>query len=116
MANDLHYILHNQTPKKMKKIITIIAIVLLTAGTSFAGNNTTSNNNSQTHQITNSQTTVVVTISDMTGKTVYTETYTTENTDNVNIKLNPSNKLTKGMYVVTVTIEGQKMTQKLVVE
>jgi hypothetical protein len=104
----------------MKKIITIIAIALLTAGTTFAGNDnttTTTNNKKETVATSNNNTTTTytVTISDMNGKVVYTEDFTSNN-DNVDIKLNVTNKLAKGTYVVTVVVDGEKMTQKLVVE
>ncbi len=121
MAMNLHYDIHNQTPKKMKKIITVLAIALLTAGTIFAGNNntasTSSNNNKETlATVSNNSNVVTVTINDMNGKVVYSETFTTNDENSADLKLNVTNKLAKGIYVVTVIIEGQKMTQKLVVE
>ena len=103
----------------MKNTIITIAIILLTAVTTFASNNNnTSNNNNKGTVVatTNNTVNVAISINDMNGKTVYSDNYTTNNDSNVNIKLNPTTKLAKGMYVVTVVIEGQKMTQKLVVE
>jgi hypothetical protein len=118
---NLHYVLHNQTPRKMKKIITIIAITLLTSGTIFADNNntvsTSSNNNKETVATVNNNSNVItVTINDMNGKVVYTETFTSNDENSVDFKLNVTNKLAKGIYVVTVVFDGEKMTQKLVVE
>lgn len=98
----------------MKNIVIAIAISLLTAATSFAANTNNSSNNTKNAQISNVQVSIV--INDMNGKTVFTSTYTTNNDSNINIKLNPNTNLPKGMYLVTVTIEGKKMTQKLVVE
>ncbi len=105
----------------MKNIITIIAIALLTSGTIFAGNDntasTSSNNNKETvATLNNTSNVVTVTINDMNGKVVYTETFTTNDENSADLKLNVTNKLAKGIYVVTVVVEGQKMTQKLVVE
>jgi hypothetical protein len=103
----------------MKKIIiNTIIISLLSVTAIFADNNTASNNNNNTTvtAVSNNSTTAVVTINDMNGKVVYTQTFTLDNQNDSNIKLNPDHKLTRGMYVVTVVADGQKMTQKLVVE
>ena len=102
----------------MNKIIINTIIISLFAVTSiFAGNNTTNNSNKQTaisSQQTTSQT-ALVTISDLNGKTVYSETFTVDTENGSNVKLNPSSKLPKGMYIVTVTVGNEKMTDKLVV-
>ena len=103
----------------MKKLILLTAIISLLSVTSiFADNNTTSNNNKQTsinkQLSTNNE--VVVTITDMNGKTVYTETFTVDTENGANIKLNPSSKLAKGMYIVTVVTGNEKMTDKLIVK
>jgi hypothetical protein len=98
----------------MKKIIINTIIISLLAVTSvFSQNNTTtsvSNNSKQT------ETTAVVTISNMNGQVVYSETFTVDTENGSNVKLNPTSKLTKGMYLVTVVMDNEKMTQKLIVE
>jgi hypothetical protein len=105
----------------MKKIIiNTIIISLLSITAIFADNNTASNNNvnnsTNNYQLTTNNQIAVVTINDMNGKVVYTQTFTIDNKNESNIKLNPDHKLTRGMYVVTVVADGQKMTQKLIVE
>jgi hypothetical protein len=103
----------------MKKLITLLAIALLTAGTTFGNNDNTSTAGSKQTPAISSQISapgsdfITVTINDMNGKVVYTETFANGNT---NFKLNISNKLSKGIYTVTVVADGQTMTQKLVVE
>lgn len=102
----------------MKKIIiNTIVISLLSISAIFADNNTTSNSNQQS-TISNQRntTTAVVTIYDMNGKVVYAENFKIENQNDSTIKLNPDHKLTKGTYVVIVEVDGQRMTQKLIVE
>ena len=97
----------------MKKIIiNSIIISLLSISAIFADNNNNSNN---TNQSTNTEK-AVVTITDMNGKTVDVENFNLNNQNESNIKLNPSSKLSKGTYVVTLTINNQKMTQKLIVK
>jgi hypothetical protein len=59
---------------------------------------------------------VAVTIIDLSGKTVYSAQFPVSSFLFVNIKLHPERKLIKGMYVVTLEMNGQKMTKKLVVE
>ena len=103
----------------MKKLIlSTIIISLLSITSILAGNNTTSTKVNQTtnnEQLsTNNQ--VVVTITDMNGKTVYSETFTVDTENGANIKLNPSSKLAKGMYIVTVVTGNEKMTDKLIVK
>ena len=102
----------------MKKIIINTILISLLAVTSiFADNNTTNNSNQQSaisSQQTTSQT-ALVTITDLNGKTVYSETFTVDTENGSNVKLNPSSKLPKGMYIVTVTVGNEKMTDKLVV-
>jgi hypothetical protein len=105
----------------MKKLIlSTIIISLLSITSILADNNTTSttnNTNKETVTATaNTSNTVVVTITDMSGKTVYTETFTLDTENGANIKLNPSSKLAKGMYVVTVVTGNEKMTDKLIVK
>jgi methionine-rich copper-binding protein CopC len=105
----------------MKKIIiNTIIISLLAVSSVFAQNNTTTSNanNSKQTEISKQQTetTAVVTISNINGQTVYSETFTVDTENGSNIKLNPTSKLTKGMYIVTVVMGSEKMTQKLVVE
>ena len=107
----------------MKKLIlSTIIISLLSITSILADNNTTSTNtNKETVTATatataNTSNTVVVTITDMTGKTVYSETFTVDTENGANIKLNPSSKLAKGMYIVTVVTGNEKMTDKLIVK
>lgn len=57
-----------------------------------------------------------VAISDLSGKTVYTGAFTVNAGNDSNLKLHPEHKLSKGMYVVTLVINGQEMSKKLVVE
>ena len=108
------------TPKKMKKLIlSTIIISLLSITSILAGNNTTSTTNTNKETVTataNTSNTVVVTITDMNGKTVYSETFTVDTENGANIKLNPSSKLAKGMYIVTVVTGNEKMTDKLIVK
>ena len=104
----------------MKKIIINTIIISLLAVTSIFADNNTSNNNSNQHsaistQQTTSQTALVI-ITDLNGKTVYSETFTVDTENGSNIKLNPSSKLPKGMYIVTVTVGNEKMTDKLIVK
>ena len=103
----------------MKKIIINTIIISFFAVTSiFAANNTTNNSNQQSaisSQQTASQS-ALVTITDLNGKTVYSETFTVDTENGSNIKLNPSSKLPKGMYIVTITVGNEKMTDKLVVK
>ena len=99
----------------MKKIIINTIIISLFAVTSiFAGNNTSKQ--TQVSSIKTQETTAVVMINDMNGKLVYSETFTVDTENGSNIKLNPSGKLPKGMYVVTVTVGNEKMTDKLIVK
>ena len=103
----------------MKKLIlSTIIISLLSITSILADNNTTSTNtNKETVTATaNTSNTVVVTITDMNGKTVYSETFTVDTENGANIKLNPSSKLAKGMYIVTVVTGNEKMTDKLIVK
>ena len=103
----------------MKKIIiNTIIISLLSISAIFADNNNISSSNKQS-AISNQQSVgsiAVVTINDMNGKLVYTETFTVDTKNVSNIKLNPDQKLTKGMYIVTVVVDGQKMNHKLIVQ
>ena len=100
----------------MKKIIINTIIIGLLSVLAF--NNQLSANNGQKSTISNQQSanTAVVTINDMNGKVVYAENFTMDNQNDKNIKLNPDHKLSKGIYVVTVVVDGKKMTQKLIVE
>ena len=103
----------------MKKIIINTIIISLLAVTSiFADNHSTSNtnNNNQTTISQSASQTAVVTITDLNGKTVYSETFTVDTENGSNVKLNPSSKLPKGMYIVTVTVGNEKMTDKLIVK
>ena len=102
----------------MKNLIIIIAAVILSATSVSASNNTTSNNNNKeiVSASNTSSNAIVVTINDMNGKVVFTQTFSSNDENGVDLKLNVTNKLPKGTYVVTVVADGQKMTQKLVVE
>ena len=101
-----------------KIIINTIIISLLAITSVFAGNNNSNNtnNNNQTSISQSAAQTAVVTISDLNGKTVYSETFTVDTENGSNVKLNPSSKLPKGMYIVTVTVGNEKMTDKLIVK
>ena len=103
----------------MKKIVTVIAIAILTVGTIFASNNNTASvnktNNTEVTATANTTSTIVITICDMNGKVVYTESISNDD-NNQNIKLNINNKLAKGTYIVTLVVDNNKMSQKLVVE
>ena len=104
----------------MKKIIINTILISLLAVTSIFADNTTSNNSNNNNQTSiaaqNTSSTAVVTITDLNGKTVYNETFTVDTENGSNIKLNPSSKLPKGMYIVTVTVGNEKMTDKLIVK
>ena len=102
----------------MKKIIlSVIIISLLSITTIFADNNTNTNSIQQSSISTQQNSnTAVVTINDMNGKLVYTQTFILDNQNDSNIKLNPDHKLSKGTYVVTLIVDGERMTQKLIVE
>ena len=102
----------------MKNIIIIIAAVILSATSVSASNNTTSNNNNKeiVSASNTSSNAIVVTINDMNGKVVFTQTFTSTDENGADLKLIVTNTLPKGIYVVTVIADGQKMTQKLVVE
>ena len=99
----------------MKKLIISTIIISLLSITSIFANNS-SNNQTQSSNITTQQSTAVVTINDMNGKVVYAQTFTLDNQNDSNIKLNPDHKLSKGTYVVTLVVDGQKMNRKLIVE
>ena len=102
----------------MKNLIIIIAAVILSATSVNAQNNSSSNNNNKVTVATANtiSNVITVTINDMNGKVVFTQTFTSTDENGADLKLNVTNNLPKGMYVVTVVAGGQKMTQKLVVE
>jgi hypothetical protein len=102
----------------MKNIVIIIAAVILSV-TVNAQTTTSSSNNNNKEIVASSNTSsnvITVVINDMNGKVVFTQTFSSNDENGVDLKLNVTNKLAKGTYVVTVIADGQKMTQKLVVE
>ena len=100
----------------MKKLILSTIIISLLSITSILAGNNTTNNQTQVSSIKTELNTVVVTITDMNGKIVYSETFTVDTENGANIKLNPSSKLAKGIYIVTVVTGNEKMTDKLIVK
>ena len=98
-------------PKQPLNIITKPSSVIKsdtrckTQDTRLTSNNLTSN--------TSNLSLVPIIISDVTGKIIYSGNMI-NNKDK--IKLNFKNKLLKGMYIITVLIDNQKLIQKLVVD
>ncbi len=59
---------------------------------------------------------ISVEVNDINGMTVHAEKFTANDNNSPEIKLNINSKLPRGMYMVSVDVEGEKMIQKLVVE